>query len=156
MSKMSTVELSQRALKYAISVTNAPCDFILGTQNNPYMGGECAIFVFKTQGEDEVCIRLEHTPCTHTSDKVKIEAQHLSSITSAGISRLPKLLGYSSDPSSPFIALRWENGTSLQWTDSNPPLRARRDILLGLAQTILDLLQVQEHGMSQNLKLGTS
>jgi len=146
MPRLSTAELSQRALQYAIYVTDAPCDFILGTETKPYMGGECSIFVFKTRGSD-ICIRLRHTPCTSTSYTVKVEAQNLSLIASAEIPRLPKLVGYSSDPSTPYIALQWENGSSLQWTDSNPVLEARQDILLGLAQTILDLLQLQESGM---------
>jgi hypothetical protein len=149
MSKLTTAELSRRALQHAASIVNGHCDFILGTENNPFMDGECAIFVFKVNGEGEgtISIRLEHTPSAHTSDKVSIEAQHLASIISTGIPRLPKLLGYSSAPSSPFIALQWANGTSLQWTSFSPLPQARRNILSAVAQTMLDLLKIQEYSM---------
>jgi len=152
MPKLTTIELSQRAIQHAISVTNAPCEFVLGTDINPYMGGECAIFVFKVNGKGMISIRLEHTPSAYTSDKVTMEAQHLTSIAGAGISRLPKLLGYSSAPSSTFIALKWAEGTTLQWTDSSPPYPARENILQEVAQTILDLLQIRVDGIFSKVK----
>jgi hypothetical protein len=118
MARLKSEELSQIALQHAVSVMKCPCDFILGTRQRPYSGGECTIFAFEAQSESEnrerIGIRIEHTMSQNTSDKVMKEVRHLKAINNAMLPHIPQLLGYSISLPSPFIALRWADGISLE------------------------------------------
>lgn len=145
MARLNDGELSQKALQCAVSVMKCPCDFILGTKDNPFSGGECTIFALESRSCDRLGIRLEHTP---SPDKVMKEVQHLEALRTAMIPHVPELIGYSiSTTPSPFIALKWADGTALRWTNSSLKPEYRDRILKTVAQVTMDLLKVQEQGM---------
>lgn len=147
MVSLSNLQLPKVALYYAMQTMGCRCTFILDTEKNPFSGGECVIFAFEAQcpTKEKIGIRLEHTP---NIDKVKREVRHLEAINGLHIPHVPVLLGHSmSTEPSPFIALKWANGSALNWTDSSPEVEVRDRVLQTVAQVNMDLLNVQETGM---------
>lgn len=136
-------DAASNALRFAEMITEGSCDFAFGTENRPFSGGECKIFVIHNAGR-HIAIRIQHSPDESMYAKVEEEAQLLKAITAERLEYLPTLVGYNNIP--PMIALNWVDGVRLKWSDLEPPLDARYSIIRAIAGITLDLLRITETG----------
>jgi hypothetical protein len=130
------------------------CTFAFGTEEQPFSGSQCIIFVVEYADGTRYGFRLPYH-----SRKWKIrdllwadELGHWKAFEQANISPIPRMIG--SDLSAdnaigfPFVAYEWVDGKLLRWNDHEPQDRVQRDeIIKTLARsTIRTACRLQKPG----------
>lgn len=141
----------------AASLLGSPCRFILTTETKSYSGGEYLVYPLESTSGRRICIRIPKETHQHTSFLLEHEADIRRRIDAARIHLFQPLIV--ADPKAdnslhvPFMALGWADGATLKWSDSNPASEdERRRFLRGVANATLDLLRIQETGVSPEPK----
>ena len=134
-------------------LTGFPCRFIFDTAQNPFYGGENIVFVVEDSRLSRVAVRIPRLEASYAARVVEIEVLHRLAIEYEGIDRVQSMIDYSTSCENPiktpFIALKWADGTHLQWTDSEPAdERDRNKVIHAIAQISMDLLIVRQKGIS--------
>ncbi|KAM3417083.1 hypothetical protein BST61_g8659 [Cercospora zeina] len=121
----------------------------------PISGGEYSIIMLiDKSGEKRVSVRIpKASPSAITSLRVDLEAQIRKRIDDAKLDRFQPLLTYDITVDNPichpFMVLGWADGRRLEWSATTPKCAAQREgVLRAIANTSLDLLQVQQPGVS--------
>lgn len=127
------------------------CLFILGTENEPYGGGENIVFALRDHTGRAICMRIQRSSTQGASYALKNEVDFRKSIESLGILGFQKVTGHSVEGNdlipAPFITLEWAHGTTLRWTDTFPTNRGHRNkVIHAIARITVDLLKIQKDG----------
>jgi len=143
-------QLSARAAEFIVRITGFPCRFILNTDSDPYVGGQCTVFALEANGE-RIGIRIDRHCSPDTRAKVEKEIELLQAITRERIRHLPQLIGYDLEAEPPMVATSWADGDKLEWADFHPPTKIRKSVLKTIAEVTLDLLKIQEQGEADEI-----
>jgi serine/threonine protein kinase len=121
--------------------------FCLGTDHT-LSGKECVIYAVQFPDAATWAVRVpvhaSHLPPESISNFVETEVSILKRLQTSGFSKSPKLLGYNSGFDNPigfpYLVLSWFEGTPLEWSDTVPPQRERRNkIIRQMVDIILEL-----------------
>jgi hypothetical protein len=130
------------------------CTFAFGTDEQPFSGSQCIVFVVEYADGIRYGFRLPYH-----SRKWKIhdllwsdELDHWKALIQASISPVPRIVGSDLSTDSaigfPFVAYEWVEGKPLLWDDHEPQGRVQRDeIIKSLARfTIETACRLQKSG----------
>jgi hypothetical protein len=115
------------------------------------VGADSIIFALEDHQSHQVGARIQRM--STDSYVLMKEVEHLKAIENHKIPQFQKLLGYELHGNqlirSPFMAVEWVVGTPLIWTDTSPVNVSQGDqVIHAVAQTTVDLLQIQKPGIS--------
>jgi hypothetical protein len=148
-------------LDLAASVTGLPCCFIYGTESKPLSGGEYDVYALESTLKTRLAIRIPNSRSPHTSLLLRREADFRRRIDCARLPLFQPLFS-SSDATenlirAPFLAVGWVDGSPLVWSDTEPAdEKQRKGVLRMIANSSLDLLQINETSMYQSRISGSS
>lgn len=135
------------------SVLGSSPIFILGTDKEPFRGGEYIIYAMEVGEEHRrICIRIPKVATgPHTSLLLDREVDLRRRIELAKIHHFQPLITSDSSVNnplqSPYMMLGWADGRPLSWSDSSPSQKElRRNVLRSVANASLDMLRVQDTG----------
>lgn len=124
---------------------------MFGTRDQPFRGGQCDVFALRTHSGEDICVRVYRDSGPASSYLVHNEAEYRKAIKKHGLARFQRMLGSSFNAENlignPYICLEWAFGSSLSWTQTIPStVSNRQKVILGVARSTMDLLQIQNHG----------
>ncbi|KAH0337199.1 hypothetical protein KCU81_g8173, partial [Aureobasidium melanogenum] len=129
------------------------CDFIHGTEEKPYSGGQCNVYALKDHLGRCVAMRIFRQQDTSSVFILVNELKYRREIKRCGIKFFQDVISHCENGNqlihNPFICLSWVEGEPLTWSDSVPKARSvRNDLIKEIANICLDLLSIQEEGTS--------
>ena len=153
---MSTPNIDIRVLAGHISQVLGEVFFVPEDTNAiPISGGEYQIFQLTAESQvKRVSVRIPNAPLSaFTGLRLEREADIRRHIDAAALNRFQPLLAcdctINNPVDSPFMVLGWAEGRPLQWSPTLPKSPAQRaHVLRDIANTSLDLLHINQPGMS--------
>ena len=112
--------------------------FCFGTEQRPFSGKQCWIYVLNLEDGSTWAIRVpihtSHLPYESITGIIEEEIQILKSLSESCFSMSPKLIsfdsGFENAINYPYIILDWIHGQPLNWTVTRPSSRLQRDRLI--------------------------
>lgn len=130
------------------------CMFLYGTEQKPYSGGQCNVFVLKDHRSCSVAVRVYRRQDSASTYLLQNELKYRREIERLGLKYFQQIISFSETGNqlirNPFICLDWVEGEPLTWSDHVPETRSKRnDLIEKIANICLDLLSIQEQGKAK-------